>query len=447
MSIFFLEGLPGAGKSYECVIRHLLPALRSGRVVITNVPGLNHDEIKTYLGQLSFNLTYIDIDTPVRAAVDAYIEVCSEQNRPAMQQVMMTIAATEAQKMLESVLVKDALILLDEVQNYFGSSSGALPVATIRFFAEHRHQGLDLVLMGQHVGDVHDLIRHRIEVLTHLQKLVALGVPTRYSWTNYTLSGGKRQKIRNGVEKYEKKIFAIYKSHDDGTGNKELYVDERNNIFNGAQFKIFLPLFTLAALVAAYWLYNFIWGDNRLDKMLIKGSPVAASSVPAVRPASSVLNIGPASSVRPVSAVFPASSVVASGVSAVPSVAPQFQPSTYFTFVASESSVHQAGDFYETFFQKYRARYSAFVQSSDKRIVRGYLDFVKEDLIVERLQFPALMKAGFKFDLQDFGTIKLTSPAGKVFFASAWPVNAKTFGDERSGHAYTELRPVTTGGR
>lgn len=443
MSIFFLEGLPGAGKSYECVIRHLLPALRAGRSVITNVPGLDHDVIKRHLGQLSFSLTYIDIDTSVRAAVDAYIEASSAQNRPALQQVMMTIAAATAQEILESVLVKDALILLDEVQNYFGSSSGALPVSTIRFFAEHRHQGLDLVLMGQHVGDVHDLIRHRIEVLTHLQKLVALGVPNRYSWTNYTLSGGKRTKILNGVEKYDKEIFSIYESHHAGTSNKTLYVDDRNNVFNGVFFKYVLPFFFLAACFGLYWVYGFIWGGKGFDSTLSKGLPVSASSVPAVRSASSVQSIGPASSVRSVSGVVFASAV--SSVPPVPPVAPQSQPLVFTTFVASASSPSQVGDFYETFFQKYRARYSAFVQSSDKRIVRGYLDFVKDDLIVERLQFPSLMKAGFRFDLQDFGTIKLISPTGKIFLASAWPVDSKTFGDDRNGRLYTEVNTHATG--
>lgn len=33
-----LEGIPGSGKSYEAVVFHVLPALQSGRLVITNLP-------------------------------------------------------------------------------------------------------------------------------------------------------------------------------------------------------------------------------------------------------------------------------------------------------------------------------------------------------------------------------------------------------------------------
>ncbi len=42
MSVNALEGIPGSGKSYEAVAYHVLPALRSGRKVITNLP-LNID--------------------------------------------------------------------------------------------------------------------------------------------------------------------------------------------------------------------------------------------------------------------------------------------------------------------------------------------------------------------------------------------------------------------
>lgn len=33
-----IEGIPGSGKSYEAVAFHILPALKNGRKVITNLP-------------------------------------------------------------------------------------------------------------------------------------------------------------------------------------------------------------------------------------------------------------------------------------------------------------------------------------------------------------------------------------------------------------------------
>jgi len=40
--IDLLEGIPGSGKSYEAVVYHVLPALKNGRKVVTNLP-LNVD--------------------------------------------------------------------------------------------------------------------------------------------------------------------------------------------------------------------------------------------------------------------------------------------------------------------------------------------------------------------------------------------------------------------
>ena len=33
-----LSGRPGSGKSYEAVIRHIMPALKAERMVVTNIP-------------------------------------------------------------------------------------------------------------------------------------------------------------------------------------------------------------------------------------------------------------------------------------------------------------------------------------------------------------------------------------------------------------------------
>jgi zona occludens toxin len=36
--IYGLSGRPGSGKSYEAVVTHIIPALKDGRKVITNIP-------------------------------------------------------------------------------------------------------------------------------------------------------------------------------------------------------------------------------------------------------------------------------------------------------------------------------------------------------------------------------------------------------------------------
>ncbi|KRS22353.1 hypothetical protein AAY72_03840, partial [Alishewanella sp. WH16-1] len=45
-----LSGRPGAGKTYEAVVSHILPALKQGRKIITNIP-LNVDWFVSVLGE------------------------------------------------------------------------------------------------------------------------------------------------------------------------------------------------------------------------------------------------------------------------------------------------------------------------------------------------------------------------------------------------------------
>jgi len=43
--IILLEGVPGSGMSYEAVAYHVIPALKAGRKVVTNLP-LNVEAIR-----------------------------------------------------------------------------------------------------------------------------------------------------------------------------------------------------------------------------------------------------------------------------------------------------------------------------------------------------------------------------------------------------------------
>src|SRR5262249_37097603 len=49
MAVTAYVGEPGSGKTYEVVSEVVLPALREGRRVISNIRGLHFDEMKAYL--------------------------------------------------------------------------------------------------------------------------------------------------------------------------------------------------------------------------------------------------------------------------------------------------------------------------------------------------------------------------------------------------------------
>jgi zona occludens toxin len=421
MSIFFLEGIPGAGKSYESVLRHLLPALKAGRAVVTNVAGIDLDKIKIYLGLSTLSLTYIDIDTPVREAVDSYLDRCAEMNRPATQAQQMTIAATVAQEIIQSTLKKDALYILDEIQNYYGSSSSSLPPKSTRFFSEHRHQGLDIVLMGQNHRDVHDLIKHRIEILTRLEKLSFLGLSNSYKWVNYTFSGFKPNKIGSGTERYDKKIYSLYQSHDGDTKNKSLYKDARNNLFQQPMFKFGMPLALILLVVFSVYLKNFFFGENNLSTKL-QLVAVKASGVPTTQNLSK-LNVSSVPPVQPYNRIG-----IISAPIAVSAPLPIQNFSLEKSYQVKQKSKFPAADFYDDLLATFRARFSSYISNSKGDVLAGYLDLTHENQIVERIRLTDLIKTGYRLQLGTPG-IRIYSPNEKIFLASAWPVDSRTTED------------------
>ncbi|MGN5707303.1 zonular occludens toxin domain-containing protein, partial [Xanthomonas citri pv. mangiferaeindicae] len=48
--LVFNEGVPRAGKSYDAVKNHILPALKKGRRVFARLNGLRFDRIAKHLG-------------------------------------------------------------------------------------------------------------------------------------------------------------------------------------------------------------------------------------------------------------------------------------------------------------------------------------------------------------------------------------------------------------
>jgi zona occludens toxin (predicted ATPase) len=439
MSIFFLEGLPRSGKSYESVLRHLLPALKAGRPVITNVHGIDLQKIKQHLGLSTLNVTYIDIDTPVKAATEQFIRRCENTDRPVIPAQLSSVAARAAQKIIDGTLVKNALYLLDEMQNYFAATSSPLPPDSSKFFAEHGHDGIDIVIMGQKYKDVHSFVIERIEVLTRLKKLVAIGQPKRYTWVNYDMGGMKPVKIASGVEKYDPRIFPLYKSHTEGTTNTGSYEDTRNSVFNTPFFKFLVPITVLAFLVAFYGLYQFFFGQDNIGELAKRNTrfPTAASGIHPVSsiPPSPTLtaqqNQFLAANHYPASGVRPASAAPIAPASAVPvAVATLSEHDMNFdkTFVVKPKSKNPSADYYDALITTFHARLSAVLSNSDGRVVAGYLDIVKENMIIERIRLLSLLQVGYKLHYDAVG-LRITSPNEKVYVVTSFPIDQLTSGD------------------
>lgn len=228
--IIFHEGLPRSGKSYEAVVKHVLPALAAGRHVyarmdgfddplciakIAHVLGKSYEQIERYLHHLD--------DSQVMHVYD-----CVQDN---------------------------ALVLLDELQNFWPVGKGALQGPISKFVTEHGHRGIDILAMGQDLRDCHALWKRRVDRKVVFMKLDVLGAESKYKWVMFKAkSGEKFEQVSTGVQSYDPKYFGTYKSHVAQDTNKENYKDSRSVIWNSASMRWGAAFIVLSVSIGGWYL-------------------------------------------------------------------------------------------------------------------------------------------------------------------------------------------------
>ena len=235
--LIFYEGRPGSGKSLCAIKEYVVPMLAKQRTVFAYVEGLNHKQIAELAG--------------------IELEKCHE---------LLKVLTREQVPHFYKFIQNDAFVVIDEVQNFFPKGRKPLEQETANFFAEYRHLGLDILLMGQVFADVHTFILNRCSDRVLFTKRDAVGKANEFTQTIYKpiIKGDKTawQEIRKiKALPYDSTYFGAYKSHTDDTDNKDTLTDERANVWNSPILKKWLPLYGLVFVFAlGYIIYMFAGG-------------------------------------------------------------------------------------------------------------------------------------------------------------------------------------------
>lgn len=218
--INLLIGPPGGGKSYEAVVYHILPALNSGRKVITNLP-LDLERL-TLLG---FDVSLIEIRTQT-LAVEPEKDWAKAQSlyqkfgiaaKPVFW-VNRPFAHPEdyGHSWRHPDNGSGPLYVVDECHL-------ALPRADTKreveeWYSLHRHESADVLLITQSYGKVSKSIIDLVQVCYRVKKGTAFGTATQY--IRKVQDGVRGEVVNTGVRTYEKKYFGLYKSHTRGGGSE-----------------------------------------------------------------------------------------------------------------------------------------------------------------------------------------------------------------------------------
>lgn len=271
MAIYAYTGLPGSGKSYGVVANQIIPALKEGRRVVTNIP-LHEDVIRG------------DIDTG--ELVDLPVERISAQP-----------------EMIEEYCTPGSVVVIDEVWRLFpaGQKVHHVPEQYKKLLAEHRHmvdeegRSMVVVLVTQDLAQIGAFARQLVEQTFHHTKLGHLGAAGSYKCNIYhgCVTGAnppETNKLRGILGRYDKRVYQYYKSHTmsrSGTdGADERAIDQRGNVWKRPVIWVAAVFVIAGGIYAVHGISSFFGAKEP--------APARASGATA-RPAP-----GPAASSRPV---------------------------------------------------------------------------------------------------------------------------------------------------
>lgn len=389
MAIFFHEGLPGAGKSFEALVKHIVPNLQKGRHVYAYIEGLNFEKIAAVC------------EMPV-GAVKALLHVIEK----------------DQVKEIHKHVTKDSFVLIDEIQDFFPSDRKPLDEEITRFVTQHRHDGIDILLMGQDHRDCHSLWKRRIQNLVTFMKMDAVGMEKRYKWTMHRYNGKKYVPITSGMEIYDPKYFGCYASHTEGTTNTGNYKDKRAVIWNKWGIKFGVPATLVISIWAVWNLYAFFHPNDAVAKVVDVPAEVEPVESLEARRARRAQERAAALKAAPVSAAEPAQEAKRS-VEVVPA---QVQ---YLLDLQRD----------------HRLRLSGVVRT-ESGAINGFIEAVDSSFhIRERFWFSELEEMGWKVEWHSYGV--LLSRDSYSLVARQWPIDPVGFtpNDRRNRAEYTDTSP------
>jgi zona occludens toxin len=243
--IVFNEGVPRAGKSYDAVKNHIFPALVAGRRVFARLNGLDHEAIAAHL------------KLP-KTRIDKLLQLVETDA------VLATFACEKGEGGRWSIPaeLKNALIVIDEVHEFYVQSRAPLPPEQENFFALIGQNGGDVVIMTQWIKRVHLAVRARIERKNNFQKFSAVGSDKSYRVTYYqTLGSDKFEKVGGSTEKYDPAIFPLYHGYAPGAENVAVYKSGGTTVWRQLAPK--LMIFGALGVGAVWYLGSFFMGDTK----------------------------------------------------------------------------------------------------------------------------------------------------------------------------------------
>lgn len=269
MAIWAYVGLPRHGKTYNAVKEQILPALRSGRRVVTNVP--------------------LDLDA-IAARGDLNGEIVQVDNEELKRDPAKVLASCTG----------GAVCVFDELWRHLPQglrqkdADGAWPT----LFAEHGHQVdekgrmTQIALITQDLSQLAAWARALVERTVVITKLNAVGAANRFRTSVYSgaVTGTAppvSKRISEEYSSYDPGIFACYVSRTKseaapGAKVDERSLDSRGSLWRHPMFRYVLPAAAVAGVWAVWTVVGFFTGSSAKGAVTAPAAAVS-QAVPTAR--------------------------------------------------------------------------------------------------------------------------------------------------------------------
>lgn len=248
MALNLYTGQPGAGKTYSVVAHVIIPALKKGRHVVTNIPLEDELLVQVFGGQIT-QLPHDALDDPD----------------------------------LPDNIPHGCVAVVDECWNRWpsGQRVSKAPKGDLHWLKEHRHRvddkgnSMQVVLVTQDPSDLASWVRKLIKHTFWMEKLDTLGADNSFTVKIYKgcptgENIPRRYLIRQSVGQYDPSVYQYYQSATQSAifdVGDEAVMDRRTSIWRSPGMIAQMVLSPLAFVGACFWLYHTaieVSGDDQL---------------------------------------------------------------------------------------------------------------------------------------------------------------------------------------
>ncbi|MEG3222291.1 assembly protein [Vibrio gigantis] len=196
--IYCIAGRPRSGKSYESVAFHIIPAIKAGRKVVTNVT-LNVPYFQKVFGNDVLKLIEV---------VDGKLNEYGSMDRPFSKLEDYVTDWRDADN-------KGPLFVIDEAHMVLPNKQ--LDSKILEFYSLHGHYGIDIILLTQNLRKIHKDVRDMVEMTYYCAKNTAFG--SKNTYTKKVRIGATTEVVNEEQRKYKKSFFPFYQSHTQSSGS------------------------------------------------------------------------------------------------------------------------------------------------------------------------------------------------------------------------------------